>query len=502
MPSGATERFCAGPPGFPGAAPFRAATLTTPEQPSRRTTHVRQRAHAKAGSMSSNPSSLTLGIAGFGTVGSGLVRILTENRAEIFSRTGRDIRVKSILVRDATRQRACPLPDGARLTTRMDDLIEDADIDVVVELMGGVDVPANLVERALNAGKHVVTANKALLAETGNRLFALAAEKNLHLAYEASVCGGIPIIQTLREGLAANRVQSLVGILNGTSNYILSEMSTKGLAFDQALKQAQDMGYAEADPTLDIEGFDAAHKLALLIRLAWGVEYPYTQLPVRGISQVQPADIVYAREFGYRIKLLGHARLIGDSLKNGGIEAGVRPTLVHETLLLARVGGAYNAVRVEGDAIGSVFLHGRGAGDMPTGSAVAADVLAIARNSRPNNTGFVRPALPGPAKIVPPLEAHSHFYIRLTVTDVPGVLRDVAAIMAENGISIAQVIQKDRVSGAPTLAYGDQKGPSVPFIVMTHEASAAGVHKALETLAGSAMLHESPVCYPVLAKRS
>ena len=279
-------------------------------------------------------------------------------------------------------------------------------------------------------------------------------------------------------------------------------MSTKGLPFDQALKQAQDLGYAEADPTLDIEGFDAAHKLALLIRLAWGVEYPYAKLPVRGISEVQQADIAYAREFGYRIKLLGHARLVGDSLKNGGIEAGVRPTLVHETLLLARVGGAYNAVRVEGDAIGSVFLHGRGAGDMPTGSAVAADILAIARDAKPNNTGFARPALPGPANIIPPLEAHSHFYIRLTVTDVPGVLRDVAAIMADNRISIAQVIQKDRISGSPSREYLDKKGPSVPFIVMTHEAPAAGVDRALRTLAASPMVHEPPVCYPVLAKRN
>ena len=448
----------------------------------------------------SDLSPLILGIAGFGTVGSGLVRILTENKEEILSRTGREIHIKSILVRDASRPRACPLPEGARLTTRMEDLTEDADIDVVVELMGGVDIPRALVERALRAGKHVVTANKAMLAETGNRLFALAAEKNLHLAYEGSVCGGIPIIQTLREGLAANRIQTLVGILNGTSNYILSEMSTKKLPFDQALKQAQELGYAEANPTLDIEGFDAAHKLALLIRLAWGVEYPYAQLPVRGISQVLPEDIAYAREFGYRIKLLGHARLVGDDPQEGGIEAGVRPTLVHETLLLARVGGAYNAVRVEGDAIGSVFLHGRGAGDMPTGSAVAADVLAIARGARPNNTGFVRPSLPGPAKIIPKNEAYSHFYIRLTVTDVPGVLRDVAAIMAENDISIAQVIQKDQ-TGSPQVPAGG-KGPRVPFIVMTHEAPLAGVCKALRTLADSPMVHEPPVYYPVLAKRS
>jgi homoserine dehydrogenase len=444
-----------------------------------------------------------LGIAGFGTVASGLVRILTENREAIFARAGRDIRVKRILVRDPGRQRAVSVPEGAALTTRMEDLFEDADIDVVVELMGGVDIPLLLLERSLGAGKHVVTANKALLAETGNRLFALAAEKNLHLAYEAGVCGGIPIVQTLRDGLTANRIQTLVGILNGTSNYILSEMSTKGMAFDQALKQAQALGYAEADPTLDIEGIDAAHKLALLIRLAWGVDYPCSRLSVRGISGVSPLDIAHAREFGYRIKLLGHARLVGDCARDSGIEAGVRPTLVHESLLLARVGGAYNAVRVEGDAVGSVFLHGRGAGDMPTGSAVAADIVSIARGAGPNNTGFVRPALPGPARIIPPLETYSRFYIRLMVSDTPGVLRDIAAVMAENGISIAQVIQKDQAGGSYGGEAGDGRAaPGVPLIIMTHEAYAAGVYKALRTLTDSVVVHEPPVHYPVLVKRS
>ena len=446
-------------------------------------------------------SPLILGIAGFGTVGSGLVRILTENRAEIAARTGRDIRVKRVLVRDASRKRACALPEGAVLTTSMDDLVEDPDIQVVVELMGGVEKPGELIRRAFSHGKHVVTANKALLAETGNELFALASEKGLHLGYEASVCGGIPIVQTLRESLAGNRLDSLVGILNGTSNYILSEMSTKGLAFDVALKQAQELGYAEADPTLDIEGFDAAHKLALLIRLAWGVEYPFDKLPVQGITGVKPADILFAREFGYRIKLLGHARLVGGGLeRGGGIEAGVCPTLVHDTFLIARVGGAYNAVRVEGNAVGSVFLHGKGAGDMPTGSAVAADILAIARHAAPNNTGFIRPELPVPARIIPSHEAYSHYYIRLKVTDRPGVLRDVAAVMADNGISIAQVIQKDQAANLPLEENG--RGPSVPFIVMTHEAPAAGVEKALQTLAASPMVHEPPVHYRVMAKKS
>ena len=445
-------------------------------------------------------SPLVLGVAGFGTVGAGLIRILTENGADIAARCGREVHVKRVLVRDALRARATPLPSGASFTTRMEDLTDDPEIDVVVELMGGVEAPRALITRALLAGKHVVTANKALLAETGNELFALAERKGLHLGYEASICGGIPVVQTLREGLAANKILSLVGILNGTSNYILSEMSTKGMAFDQALCKAQELGYAEADPTLDIEGIDAAHKLALLIRLAWGVEYPFAQIPVCGISSVEPADILYARQFGYRIKLLGHARLLNGNLERGGIEAGVSPTLVHETYLLARVGGAYNAVRIEGDAVGSVFLHGKGAGDMPTGSAVAADILTIARNAAPNNTGFARPSLPGPARVVPLQESYSPYYIRLQVTDKPGVLRDIASIMADNAISIAQVIQKEEdVALFPvTTGQKEGKGPSVPFIMMTHEAQAEGIQRALQTLGASPMVHRPPVYYRVL----
>ncbi|KAF4531347.1 hypothetical protein B566_EDAN019460 [Ephemera danica] len=293
--------------------------------------------------------------------------------------------------------------------------LADPTVDVVVELMGGLGTAASLIEQALLAGKHVVTANKALLAESNNRFFALAAQNKLHLAYEASVCGGIPIVQTLREGLAANKIHSLVGILNGTSNYILSEMSTRGLDFATALAQAQALGYAEADPTLDIGGGDAAHKLALLIRLAWGQSYPFDALPVRGISQVDAVDIAYAKEFGYAIKLLGQARMV-----DGTIEAGVSPALVHETFLLANVHGAYNAVRIEGDAVGPVFLHGKGAGDMPTGSAVMADILSIARQSLPNNTGFAHPTLPPEAKTLAADEARSPHYIRMQVVDAPG----------------------------------------------------------------------------------
>lgn len=422
---------------------------------------------------------LVLGIGGFGTVGGGLIQILHDNAEVIKLRTGREIKVKAVLVRDPSRKRACALPAGALLTADMDDIVNDPEIDVAVELMGGLDKAGEFITRALQAGKHVVTANKALLAEKGGPIFKLAAEKGLHLGYEASVCGGIPIIQTMQEGLAANRIVTLSGILNGTSNYILSTMTSEGLSFDVALRQAQELGFAEADPTLDIGGFDAAHKLTLLIRLAWGVDYPYEKLSITGISGVAPDDIQFAREFGYNIKLLGHARY-----EDGSIEAGVFPTLVPKNYLLARVGHSYNAVRVEGNAVGSIFLHGLGAGDLPTGSAVAADVMNIARGARPNNLGYVLDTLPK-AAILPAQEAVSSYYFRLVVVDRPGVLRDVAAAMADHDISIAQAIQKEQKE-------------VVPLMFMTHEAKAKNVVAALEQIKKSGLIRAEPVHYRVM----
>lgn len=429
---------------------------------------------------SSTGKALVLGIAGYGTVGSGLVKALTENSALIRERTGRDIRIKTILVRDSAKTRAVPLPAGAALSTDPAALTHDPDIDVVVELMGGIEAPRELISTALDQGKHIVTANKALLAEDGSGLFLKAAEKGLALLYEASVAGGIPIVQTLKESLAGNRIESLMGILNGTSNYILSEMTTQGLDFDTALQQAQDKGYAEADPTLDIDGHDAAHKLVLLIRLAYGVEYPYTEMPVRGIRHMDKLDIVFAREFGYRIKLLGQVRNV-----DGRLEAGVFPTLVHHSLLLARVGGAYNAVRVEGNAVGSLFLHGRGAGDLPTASAVLGDLMTIARNAPPHNTGFVQ-QVPKKADIMPPAQACSAYYVRAMVHDCAGVLRDIAGALATQGISIAQVIQK------PAEEHG------VPLVFMTHNASAAAIRTALKSVEQAGALLCPAVYYRVL----
>ena len=295
-----------------------------------------------------------------------------------------------------------------------------------------------------------------------------------------AVAGGIPIVQTLKESLTGNHITSLEGILNGTGNYILSEMTSKGVNFAPALAEAQEKGYAEADPTLDIDGFDTAHKLVLLIRLAWGVDYPYTKMPIEGIRNLDKMDIDFAREFGYRIKLLGRARM-----RDGKLEAGVFPTLVNHTYLLARVGGAYNAVRVEGNAVGSLFLHGLGAGSLPTASAVLGDLISIARQNNKLNSGFVKQVLPQ-ADILPPEEACSTYYMRFMVKDDPGVLRDLSGALSDQGVSIAQAIQKG------------QSEAGVPLVFMTHEAPVSAIRKAVETMRKSDFLLAPAICYRVM----
>ena len=423
---------------------------------------------------------LVVGLAGYGVVGSGFARALEENRDLILRHTGCDIIIKTVVAKESEAELAHPLPKGAQLQHDIDAICNDPEIQLAIELMGGTGIAGTFIRKSLTAGKHVVTANKALLAEVGLDLFRLAGEKNLYLGYEASVCGGIPIVQAMREGLAGNRIMTLSGILNGTCNYILSAMTAKGQSFTDALKDAQRLGFAEADPTLDIEGLDAAHKLVLLIRLAWGVEYPFKDLPVQGISKISPEDIGFARELGYRIKLLGQARMT-----DGKLEAGVFPALVHEKSMLAKVEDSFNAVWVKGNAVGSVFLHGRGAGDMPTGSAVLSDVMAVARGVIPNNTGFIAQE-PQPADLLPPSQAESKHYFRLMVPDRPGVLRDVAGILADNGMSIAQAIQK-----------GEEE--IVPLVFMSHAAKAESVKKALETMHDRDLLRAEPVNYRVLA---
>lgn len=428
---------------------------------------------------------LRLGLAGFGTVGSGLAQILHENREIILARTGRDVTISTVLVRDLTKKRAVTTGPEVRFTTNPDDLLA-GDVDVVVELMGGVDTARSLLTRALEAGKHVVTANKHLLALHGPELSALAASKGLGLFYEASVAGGIPIVQTLRESLGANRIERLTGIMNGTANYILSEMTTNHLDFATALKQAQDLGYAEADPTFDIEGFDTAHKLVVLIRLAYGQDFPLSRLPVRGITQVTGLDIEFAREFGYRIKLLAQAREV-----NGHIEACVEPTLVKHTYLLARVGGNYNAVRVEGNAVGPIMLHGQGAGALPTGSAVMADIMALCRGlnaPKPyfDNTGFGNKPLPQ-ASILPSSEGVAMHYFRFSVSDRPGVMAAISKAMAEHDISIAQAVQK-----------GDCQASDVPIVFLTHNARASAVAETIRAIDAMPFTLRPTVHFPIL----
>ena len=425
-----------------------------------------------------------IGLAGLGTVGGGLVEMLVKNREDILRRTGREIVLKSVAVRDTSKPRA--LPAGVALLDNPLSLAEDPAVQVVVELMGGKNAAKDLIRAALNRGKSVVTANKALLAEDGEELFRLARERGAALRYEASVAGAIPIVQTLKESLAGNHITSIMGILNGTGNYILSEMTSHGLDFPTALTQAQEQGLAEADPTLDIDGFDAAHKLALLIRLAWGRHYPYPSLSVQGIRGLRRMDIDFAREFGYRIKLIGQAREV-----DGRIEAGVYPAIGHHTLLLARVGGAYNAIRVEGNAVGSLFLHGLGAGSRPTASAVLGDLLTLVREAdqdeTPDNTGFVDADLP-PAAALPVGEAVSPWYVRVMVRDSSGVLRDIAGAMAAENVSMAQVIQKA------------ERPDGVPLVFMTHATTGRAMLSAVKRLETSGQVLEPATCYRVLPR--
>ncbi len=414
--------------------------------------------------MSTN--AIQIGLAGFGTVGTGLAQILQNNRNWITRRLGRDLNIKTILVQDLSKVRtAIPAPD-TKITDSMKDIVSDPDIDIVVELIGGLDTAYEIIKRALSAGKSVVTANKALLAEHGPELFALAARMDRGLYYEASVAGGIPIVQTLKESLAGNRIKSLTGILNGTANFILSEMTTKKIDYTQALQKAQEKGFAEADPTLDVEGLDAAHKLTVLIRLAYGQDYPLKELMVQGISQVKPYDILRARDFGYVIKLIAMVKE-----KSGHLQAGVFPTLVSEDHMLAKVDGPFNAVLLEGNAVGPIMLYGQGAGDLPTGSAVLADIMTLVnRSSFYNNTGFQDFELERANILQPELRVSKH-YFRFTVQDRPGVLSVISGIMGEHNISIAQVVQKQ-----------EGNGQSVPVVFFTHAAQLKNVKAALRDI--------------------
>ncbi len=411
---------------------------------------------------------INVGVIGFGTVGSGTVRILLQNKDIIHKKTGVEIVLKRIADLDIETDRGIKIPEGV-LTTDAMQIINDPEIDVVVELIGGINPAKDFILKAIEAGKHVVTANKALLATEGEDIFELACQKRVCLGFEAAVAGGIPIIKVIKDGLVANNILSIYGIINGTSNYILTKMTKEGVDFSDALKEAQEKGYAEADPTFDIEGIDSAHKLTILASLAFGIPLSYNSLYVEGISGISSMDIEFASALGYKIKLLAITKLV-----NGEVELRVHPTMIPEDYLISKVDGVLNAVYVVGDAVGETLYYGRGAGDMPTGSAVVADIVDIARKIRDGISGDADLNYIGKdsqLKVKPIGEIESMYYFRCTALDRPGVLSKISGILGEHQISIASVIQKGR-----------KIGEAVPLVLLTHTAREENVQKAIEKI--------------------
>ncbi len=389
---------------------------------------------------------INVGLLGIGTVGGGTWTVLTRNQEEITRRAGRPIQITAVADRDV--ERAKSMTGGAaRVTGDAFEVVRDPSIDIVVELIGGYTVAKQLVLEAIANGKHVVTANKALLAVHGQEIFAAAQAKGVMVAFEAAVAGGIPIIKAVREGLTANRIDWIAGIINGTTNYILSEMRDKGLTFADALADAQRLGYAEADPTFDIEGVDAAHKITLLSALAFGIPVQFERAHIEGITKLTADDIRYAEELGYRIKLLGITKRKAD-----GFELRVHPTLIPAKRLIANVEGVMNAVVVKGDAVGATLYYGRGAGAEPTASAVIADLVDVTRlhtadpEHRVPHLAFRADQL-SDTPILPISEVESAYYLRLRVQDRPGVLADITRILADQGISIDAMLQKEPSEG-------------------------------------------------------
>jgi homoserine dehydrogenase len=424
---------------------------------------------------------INVGLLGLGTVGGGTLTVLRRNAEEITRRAGREIRVVRAAVRDL--EKAKTLAGELPLTTNPFDVVDDPDIDIVVELIGGLEPARELVLQAIANGKHVVTANKHLVAKCGNEIFAAAQAKGVMVAFEAAVAGGIPIIKALREGLTANRIEWLAGIINGTSNFILSEMRDKGAAFEDVLKQAQELGYAEADPTFDIEGIDAAHKLTILSAIAFGIPMQFDRAYTEGISKLTREDVQYAEELGYRIKLLGIARRA-----ENGIELRVHPTLIPERRLIANVDGAMNAVLVKGDAVGQTLYYGAGAGAEPTASAVVADLVDVTRlhtadpHHRVPHLAF-QPDQLSDTPILPMDEVRTAYYLRLRAFDRPGVLADITRILADSDISIDAMVQKEPAEGEV----------QVNIILLTHITVEKNINaaiakiEAIDTVAGQVM---------------
>jgi homoserine dehydrogenase len=414
---------------------------------------------------------INVGLLGIGTVGGGTWTVLARNREEIQRRAGREIRIAAVGDKDTARAQGI-VGDAARVTANAFEVVDDPDIRIVVELIGGYTIAKELVLRAIANGKHVVTANKAMLAVHGNEIFARAREQGVMVAFEAAVAGGIPIIKALREGLTANRIEWIAGIINGTSNFILSEMRDKGLPFDAVLGEAQRRGYAEADPTFDIEGIDAAHKLTIMSAIAFGIPMQFDRAYTEGISKLTREDIRYAEQLGYRIKLLGITRRT-----DAGIELRVHPTLIPARRLIANVEGVMNAILVQGDAVGATLYYGAGAGAEPTASAVVADLVDVTRlatadpGNRVPHLAFQADRL-SDARILPMAEVRTCYYLRMRVLDRPGVLADITRILADRTISIDAMVQKEPEEGEE----------QVDIIMLTHEAVERHVDAAIAAI--------------------
>ena len=409
---------------------------------------------------------IKIGLIGLGVIGAGVVKVLQENSELIEMRLGASILLKRIADLRIEKGRGLPI-DKSILTTKAEEIINDKEIDIIIELIGGYEPALTFLLQAINNKKHIVTANKALLAKHGQTIFNAASKQKVNIGFEASVGGGIPIIRSLKDNLAANRFESVYGIVNGTGNYILSKMTNEAITLQAALKEAQNKGYAEADPTFDIEGIDSAHKIAILASLAFGCHIPIEKVFTEGISHITPTDINFAKEFGYRIKLLAIAKK-----KNHGIDIRVHPTMIREDNPISNVNGVLNAIKIRGNAVGETLLIGEGAGAFPTASAVLGDVMEIARRlisgDKPHFVGIKsHPKI----KLKPIDEIDSEYYLRFSVVDKPGVLSKLSGILGKNRISIESVIQKGR-----------NQRLGVPLVFMTHKAIEKDIQNAIKEI--------------------
>ncbi len=430
---------------------------------------------------------VNVGIVGYGTVGNGVAKILEEKKELLRKKSGVDINLYKVYTRNWNKEFSFPLSEDKKAYS-YEEFINDENIDIVVELTGGIDFPLKLIKEAIEKGKHIVTANKALLAEKGKEVFSLAEEKGIRIGYEAAVAGGIPIIRALREGLVANKINKIYGILNGTTNYILTKMYKEGLDFNTVLKEAQELGYAEADPTLDINGTDAAHKIAILASLSYGGFIDFSQVYIEGIEHIDSLDIDLGRELGYTLKLLAIAKG-----HNGEVEVRVHPTFLPDENPLSKVDGVFNAVMVEGDAVGESMFYGKGAGSLPTASSVVSDIVDIAksialgvgREIEITSMNWEHKDL----SLTKVKDFYTRYYVRFTVPDITGVLAKISAVFAKYNISIAAVIQKEKV-----LSLTKKKHEKVvPLVILTHTASENSIQNAIREIEQQKITEEKTI---------